>query len=109
MEFSGEGHPNWDGGGVDDYGSGWNRVRSLALERDNYECVICGTSTEALGRNPDVHHIVPVRSFREADRLDVSDAHYLDNVVTLCPGCHRRAEFDKLPKRRLKAAIYDRE
>lgn len=82
----GSDHHQWEGGAFD-YGQRWWRIRRRALERDGYECQHCGADRDELGRNPDVHHIEPVRSF---DRLE--DAHTMDNVVTLCRSCHRRAE-----------------
>lgn len=100
--FSGDGHPNWRGGGNQAYGPGWNEVRQAALERDGHRCVVCGATRDDLGRNPDVHHIVPVRAFAAADDRDVSDAHYLENVVSLCSSCHRKAEFGKIPSDRLR-------
>ena len=100
--FTGDGHPNWEGGGVGPYGKGWNRVRKRALERDDHECVLCGTTAEELGRNPDVHHIVPVRAFVETPVLTERDAHTLDNVVSLCPSCHRRAEFGQVSREELR-------
>lgn len=101
-EFTGEGHPNWEGGDVGNYGPGWNRVRREALERDGYECVVCRTGREELGRNPDVHHIVPVRLFEHAEGHDRTDAHRLSNVVSLCVDCHRKADFGAIPKARLR-------
>jgi hypothetical protein len=103
--FSGPGHPNWSGGGVDAYGTGWNETRRSALERDDYACVICSTSGSELGRNPDVHHIVPVRAFAESDRHDIEDAHFLDNVVSLCPSCHSEAESGTISRPRLRYLI----
>ena len=76
-------------------------MRRQALERDDYQCVVCGATTQAIGRNPDVHHIVPVRLFDRADDRTKADAHDLDNVVSLCPSCHRSAEFGKIPKQKL--------
>ncbi|WP_435196560.1 HNH endonuclease [Natronomonas sp. EA1] len=90
--FTGEGHPNWKGGPVGSYGGSWARARRRALERDGYACTRCGRSREDLGRNPDVHHVVPVRRFLEHSVTTVADAHTLDNLVTLCPACHRRVE-----------------
>lgn len=95
--FTGSGHPNWKGGPSTDYGQGWNRVRAAALERDEYECQLCGKGPEAIGRNPDVHHIVPVRWFRNRERVAETAAHSLDNVVSLCITCHRRADHGKVP------------
>jgi len=91
-EYAGAGHPNWDGGPTGSYGPDWRQVRERALERDDYACVLCGTDRDDLDRNPDVHHIVPVRAFLDAPVTTVADAHTLDNVVCLCPTCHRRAE-----------------
>ncbi|MFW5963995.1 MAG: HNH endonuclease [Natronomonas sp.] len=103
--FTGEGHPNWRGGVEANYGRGWNRVRKQALERDGYACVRCGASKEALGRNPDVHHIVPVRAFVETPATTEADAHYLENVVSLCPSCHRNAEFGHVDRDLLRMAV----
>ncbi len=100
--FTGEGHPNWEGGGMGAYGKGWNEVRERALERDGRACVVCGTDAEELGRNPDVHHIVPVRVFVETPVFAERDAHTLDNVVSLCPSCHRRAEFGGISRAELR-------
>lgn len=100
--FTGEGHPNWEGGSVGPYGTGWNAVREAALERDGHECVLCGTTAEELGRNPDVHHVVPVRAFVATPVLTERDAHTLDNVVSLCPSCHRRAEFGRVSRAELR-------
>ncbi len=106
--FSGDGHPNWLGGGNEAYGSGWAAVRSDALERDGHQCVVWGVTREEIGRNPDVHHIVPVRWYIEAEDLSREDAHFLDNVASLCSRCHRKAEFGKISPERLRA-LRDRE
>jgi 5-methylcytosine-specific restriction endonuclease McrA len=100
--FTGEGHPNWRGGGNEAYGTGWNQVRERALERDGHACVVCGADADELGRNPDVHHLVPVRAFVESPVFTVRDAHTLDNVVALCISCHRRAEFGHLSRTELR-------
>jgi len=103
--FTGEGHPNWEGGDTGPYGKGWNRVRRQALERDGYECVVCGKSKAEIGRNPDVHHIVPVRAFEQSDEYDRTDAHELGNVVSLCVGCHRKADFGTIQKSTLRESV----
>lgn len=103
--FSGEGHPNWRGGGNQSYGKGWAEIRRKALERDEYSCMICAKGPEDLGRNPDVHHIIPVRKFEESDRHTREDAHVLENVVTLCSSCHRSAEFGNIRTSRLRFLI----
>ncbi len=79
-------HHQWEGGPIE-YGRSWWRIRRQALERDDYECQQCGVDADQLGRNPDVHHVRPVRSF---DRP--AEAHTLANVISLCRSCHRRVE-----------------
>ncbi len=66
-----------------DYGPIWKSVRELVLQRDHYACRNCG-STEP-GNH--VHHIKPFRTF-----FSVSEANQLENLITLCERCHRKAE-----------------
>lgn len=73
-----------------DYGPNWPQQRKLALARDGYRCRRCGVSEGMLH----VHHIRP---FREFAYLPGQNDHYLaanelDNLITLCPSCHRQAE-----------------
>ena len=75
------------------------------LERDDHTCVSCGTTASHLGQNPDVHHIIPVRAFVASPTHDRADAHVLANLITLCPGCYRRAEFGAIDRAVLWAAI----
>lgn len=82
----GEDHHQWEGGTIN-YGKNWWNVRRQALERDQYSCQSCGRNNSELGRNPDVHHLTPVRDFEEP-----CNAHFLENVVSLCRSCHRLAE-----------------
>ncbi|WP_158058416.1 HNH endonuclease [Halorussus halophilus] len=103
--FTGSGHPNWNGGGNGAYGTGWNETRKKARKRDEDECVVCGITREELGRHPDVHHIIPVRWFIDSDHHTREDAHFLDNVACLCPSCHRKAEFEKIPPEKLRTLI----
>ena len=69
-----------------DYGPGWNRLRETVRRRDGYRCQICGVE-EVPGRQHDVHHKVPFRSFNS-----IAEANRLENLITLCPACHRKAE-----------------
>ncbi|WP_123536860.1 HNH endonuclease [Halosimplex salinum] len=103
--FTGDGHPNWKGSGNESYGPGWSDVRRRALERDDYQCIRCGATTDDIGRNPDVHHIVPVRRFIESDDHTKTDAHFLENVISLCISCHRKADHGKISKQRLRSRI----
>ena len=69
-----------------DYGPGWNRLREAVRRRDGYRCQVCGLPEET-GRQHDVHHKVPFRAFNSA-----AEANRMDNLITLCPACHRKAE-----------------
>jgi len=103
--FVGDGHPNYEGGSVGSYGPGWRRAKRRVLERDDHACVLCGTDSDELGRNPDVHHLVPVREFVESPVMMAIDAHTLDNLVTLCPGCHRRADYGRVSGAELRHRV----
>lgn len=83
----GEGHPAWRGG-PKRYAGKWWSVREAALERDGYQCQVCGARRSELGQSPDVHHIIPIREFEQA-----SEAHSLQNVISLCRKCHMNVEY----------------
>ncbi|MCA9934261.1 MAG: DEAD/DEAH box helicase [Ardenticatenaceae bacterium] len=85
-----------------EYGPNWQRQRKLALERDGYRCRMCG----AAGKDPSsaapaegstilhVHHVRPFREFNYIPGENDHDkiANDVDNLLTLCPSCHRQAE-----------------
>ena len=70
-----------------DYGPNWQRQRRLALQRDNFTCQICGAPERE--RPHHVHHKQAFRTFNSYE-----EANQLDNLITLCPPCHRRAELN---------------
>jgi DEAD/DEAH box helicase domain-containing protein len=76
-----------------DYGPDWQAQRDAARIRDSYRCRLCG-APERNGRRHDVHHVTPFRAFGYLpDRNDLYKlANRLDNLITLCPNCHRRVE-----------------
>jgi len=58
----------------------WSKIRQAVLQRDNSQCQICGlTATSQLH----VHHILK----RAAGGTD-----HLDNLITVCSKCHRKAD-----------------
>jgi DEAD/DEAH box helicase domain-containing protein len=68
------------------YGPNWDEQRARTRARDGYRCQICGVPERGPAHH--VHHQTPFRTFasyRQANRLD--------NLVTLCPRCHMRAEM----------------
>ncbi|MFN2282748.1 MAG: DEAD/DEAH box helicase [Anaerolineales bacterium] len=68
-----------------DYGPEWEQIRQAVLERDNQRCVYCGKPNSSAPLH--VHHKMPLRSFSS-----YQEANQLDNLVSLCPRCHQRAE-----------------
>lgn len=74
-----------------DYGKNWIKQRKKALIRDNYTCQKCGKTAKELGKNPDVHHKKPIRTFSK-DEIE-SKANDLDNLITLCRSCHSIEEM----------------
>jgi 5-methylcytosine-specific restriction endonuclease McrA len=73
-------------------GSGWVGARRLARDRDEHRCQICGITATEYGRALSVHHLVPISEF-----ADKSEAHTLDNLVTLCQPCHVRVHHANEP------------
>jgi DEAD/DEAH box helicase domain-containing protein len=71
--------------GPNDYGPGWNTLRGRAIRRDGNRCQVCGS--EGTTQPLHVHHIQPYRSFTSREA-----ANQLQNLITLCPTCHRQAE-----------------
>ena len=55
-----------------------DKLRESVMERDNNCCFICGAKG-----NLHVHHIIPRK---------IGGKHTMDNLVTLCPGCHMSIE-----------------
>jgi DEAD/DEAH box helicase domain-containing protein len=68
-----------------DYGKEWQEVRKKILLRDKNTCQLCGN--QLIGRELHVHHKQPFRTFATP-----SQAHHPDNLITLCPVCHKIAE-----------------
>jgi DEAD/DEAH box helicase domain-containing protein len=68
-----------------DYGSDWSKQREEVLRRDNNICQICGKKGDQVSLH--VHHKQPLRSFTSQE-----EANLLDNLISLCPRCHHRAE-----------------
>ncbi len=68
-----------------DYGPNWIVQRDRARERDHFQCQNCGTPEN--GRAHPVHHKIPFRAFTSYEQ-----ANSLENLATLCPICHQRAE-----------------
>ncbi|MBV6391022.1 MAG: ATP-dependent RNA helicase SrmB [Anaerolineales bacterium] len=92
-----------------DYGPDWQKTRLAVRKRDQFKCQVCGAAEST--REHDVHHKIPFRAFlnrsatsrsakspdfavqhREMLRSVIEQANRLDNLITLCQSCHRKAE-----------------
>lgn len=87
--LSGENNPSWKGGYKNYYGSSWHFSRSQARKRDNHSCQRCGKTKGQIGKEPDVHHIIP---FREFGIERHKEANKLSNLICLCRSCHVQVE-----------------
>lgn len=67
------------------YGPGWAQTRDRVRTRDKYTCQVCGAVET--NRQHDVHHKVPFRAF-----TSFVEANRMENLITLCPSCHHKAE-----------------
>ena len=85
-----------------DYGPNWPAQRDKARKRDRQRCRTC-SAPEREDRQHDVHHIRPFREFGyvPGENEAYLQANALDNLITLCPLCHRRAET----ARRVRGAL----
>jgi DEAD/DEAH box helicase domain-containing protein len=96
-----------------DYGPNWRRQRRLVLERDGYRCRTCGANGSAVsgeekGAMLHVHHIRPFRDYNYIPGVNENyrQANQLDNLVALCPSCHRRAEAGQQTRSALGGLAY---
>lgn len=94
----GENHHQWQGGGVEYYGTGWSNIRKERIEMDNGECRVCGidrdTHQDKFGRDLAVHHIIPRREFydEEDEMYDEKEMNDLNNLISLCDKHHIKVE-----------------
>ncbi len=74
-----------------DYGPAWPKIRERVRARDGFRCQVCNRPETM--RQHDVHHKIPFRMFRDAaGKIQREQANRLENLVTLCPECHKKAE-----------------
>lgn len=92
--FSGENHPGWLGGYDSYYGASWPMQRLKARIRDQSRCQICGNTPLDVESTLVVHHITPMRKYKEAyEGAEIYErANRLDNLRTLCRSCHMEWE-----------------
>ena len=75
---------SWNSSALD-YGPDWQERRQAVLERDQSSCQVCGQKFSSSQLH--VHHLQPLRTFRS-----LQEANQLENLLAVCPRCHRRLE-----------------
>jgi len=81
-----------------DYGPNWQQQRRQVRQRDAKKCARCGApepaSWQRTGRQHDVHHIVPFRTFGyvPGQNENYLQANQLSNLQLLCRSCHNIVE-----------------
>jgi DEAD/DEAH box helicase domain-containing protein len=90
-----------------EYGPNWKEQRQKALTRDGNRCRTCGSEARP-GAGLHVHHIRPFRDYGYVPGKNEAylDANAEDNLVTLCPSCHRRAEAGQQTRSALGGLAY---
>jgi DEAD/DEAH box helicase domain-containing protein len=90
-----------------DYGPNWQAQRQAALERDGHRCRTCGAKARP-GQGLHIHHIRPFREYGyiSGENEAFLQANALENLVTLCPSCHRRAEVGQQTRSALGGLAY---
>ena len=83
---------DWTIAPIRSYGPNWAVQRQRARERDGYRCRLCSRPEQ--GREHDVHHMRPFRTFdyRPGENATYVLANALANLITLCPECHPKVE-----------------
>jgi 5-methylcytosine-specific restriction endonuclease McrA len=71
--YKADGNPHWKGGS-----KSW--CHKQALIRDDYTCQVCGLRDMEI---MEADHVMPKSKYPKL-------AYEMDNIVTLCPNCHRR-------------------
>jgi DEAD/DEAH box helicase domain-containing protein len=90
-----------------EYGPNWSEQRRLALERDDYRCRTCGAEARP-GNGLHIHHLRPFREYGYVPGKNDAyrQANDIENLVTLCPSCHRRAELSQGTRSALGGLAY---
>lgn len=82
------------------YGSEWKFIAERIRQRDGNICRECGLKGND-SKKLAVHHKIPFRQFD-----DPAEANLPDNLVTLCPGCHKKIESQYIIQSGLAGLTY---
>ena len=82
--------------GKDRYGDDWSKVRMLIYARDKFTCQECGITMTETREAHHVHHKVPFL---------ISFDNSLNNLITLCPSCHRKEDAKLIKELKITGQI----
>ncbi|MCP4416308.1 MAG: DEAD/DEAH box helicase [Chloroflexi bacterium] len=100
------------------YGPNWQQQRKIVLARDANRCRNCGAAGEQdltgfqkpvrSGRSLHVHHLRPFRDFNyiPGQNEHYKEANKIENLITLCPSCHKQAEAGQQARSALGGLAY---
>ena len=109
------------------YGPNWQQLRQIVLARDGHRCRNCGAAGKDLTGSPPetsasetglgepvrsrplhVHHIRPFRDFNyiPGQNDNYKQANQPENLITLCPSCHKQAEAGQQARSALGGLAY---
>ncbi|MCB8938776.1 MAG: DEAD/DEAH box helicase [Ardenticatenaceae bacterium] len=89
------------------YGPNWQQQRQIVLARDGHRCRNCGAEAKP-GQGLHVHHIRPFRDFNyiPGQNDNYKQANQPENLITLCPSCHKQAEAGQQARSALGGLAY---
>ena len=90
-----------------DYGPNWQTQRLKVLDREGHRCKLCGAEAKE-GQGLHVHHLRPFREFGyiPGQNENFRQANQIENLVALCPSCHRQAEQGQQARSALGGLAY---
>lgn len=89
IERRNDGPQSKTGDSVFQHDPNWETKRKRRLEIDDYECQDCGVTENEYYRSLDVHHHTKREEFVNDDgSVDWDEANAMDNLISLCQGCH---------------------
>ena len=92
--FTGDKHPNWQGGShrIGYRGAGWSAIRRKVRKRAGYVCESCGMTEakhiEKHRQTLHVNHKVPYHQHASGN------PNRLSNLEALCVSCHMKADWE---------------
>jgi hypothetical protein len=96
QNWLGESNPRWSGGAnlaIEYYGPEWDDIRIEIIKSQHAKCRVCGSKASDIEYPLQVHHIKPVRDFKDKNgEINWTQAHKEENLCAVCEPCHKKWE-----------------